>query len=172
MSTRGLWGLRKNAMDKCVGAYCDAYPDGLGRSFTHLVADVGEDGLLKIYAALQEESTDQAESTEVDSDFQDGFRLLREAAIGDITRIPFINRSAFILDSLMCEWAYIANLDSMKLGIWEGWQTAPDPENRYGTSISNRGRSAECYPCRMIKQFDFNEITPLYADKLIAGITM
>ncbi len=62
--------------------------------------------------------------------------------------------SDFINNSLFCEWAYVANLDSNKYEIWKGLQTKPDPDNRYGQEVDRMGY----YPCQMIKEYDLMDL--------------
>lgn len=59
--------------------------------------------------------------------------------------------SVFILNSLHCEWAYIANLDDNKFEIRKGLQQEPDPENfRYQQTTDRTGY----YPCNKLKGYD------------------
>ena len=62
----------------------------------------------------------------------------------------------FIYDSLFCEWAYIANLDSDCFEIWRGLQTTPDhSENaRYGAEPDRSGY----FPCKLIKEYGFKNL--------------
>ncbi len=62
--------------------------------------------------------------------------------------------SDFINNSLFCEWAYVANLDSKKYETCNGLQTKPDPDNRYGQEMDRMGY----YPCQMIKEYDLMDL--------------
>jgi hypothetical protein len=64
-----------------------------------------------------------------------------------------IDNHDFIKCSLFCEWAYIINLDTNKLEVWEGFQEKPQENNRYGVEKDNG-----FYPCALVKEIDFQEI--------------
>lgn len=64
-----------------------------------------------------------------------------------------IDNHNFIKCSLFCEWAYIINLDTGNLEVWEGYQEKPQENNRYGIEKDNG-----FYPCALVKEIDFQEI--------------
>lgn len=95
MSTRGLWGYRKNNEDKLLYNHYDSYPSGLGKEIVEKIKTLGLKGLNKEYETLEPNEG---------SDTFDNW---------------------FIYDSLMCEHGYIINLDDNVLEYWEGWQEEP-----------------------------------------------
>jgi len=61
----------------------------------------------------------------------------------------------FIEDSLLCQWGYIANLDSHELDIYRGSQTTPPHESsRYQESANRMGY----YPCRMVQTYLLDQL--------------
>ena len=64
-----------------------------------------------------------------------------------------IDNNNFIKCSLFCEWAYIINLDTEKLEIWEGFQEKSQENNRYGIEKDNG-----FYPCALVKEIDIEKI--------------
>lgn len=64
-----------------------------------------------------------------------------------------IDNHNFIKNSLFCEWAYIINLDTNKLEVWEGFQEKPQENNRYGVEKDNG-----FYPCALVKEIDIEKI--------------
>ena len=81
--------------------------------------------------------------------------------------------SDFIYNSLHCEWAYIANLDTDQFEVWKGLQTKPDTdENRYGAEADRPEVSRKCfrysserseaamghYPCTMLMGYHLDDL--------------
>jgi hypothetical protein len=89
-------------------------------------------------------------------------------------------------DSLFCEWAYVINIDTMKLEVWRGFQTKKQKGNRYGTEptyVSEgwtmkdiKGKETKhpetnYYPCKLIAEFNiFNDETPEYMMGVVEGL--
>lgn len=96
-------------------------------------------------------------------DFQGNLDLFDKYPEIDI----MVDGTNFIKNSLFCEWAYIINLDTEKLEIWEGFQKKPQPNNRYGTE-ENEGY----YPCALIAEIDFDFIRANKELQLISLIEM
>jgi hypothetical protein len=52
-------------------------------------------------------------------------------------KVPFtLNDLEFVEDSLFCEWAYVMNLDTESLEIYEGFNRKPVPEGERFTSFN------------------------------------
>ena len=69
----------------------------------------------------------------------------------------------FIKDSLWCEYAYIINLDTNVLEYYEGFQTEPDPDGRYGQECS-----CEYYPCKKVLEIPLDKI--VNADEIVGAM--
>jgi hypothetical protein len=60
----------------------------------------------------------------------------------------------FIKDSLMCEWAYIVNLDTNKLEVYKGFQDKPHEKGRYASTAHREGY----YPCALVAEFPLGRL--------------
>jgi hypothetical protein len=69
----------------------------------------------------------------------------------------------FILNSLLCEWGYIINLDDWTLEAWEGFQTWPTEGNRYGVDGTEDGY----YPCKLSYSVSLDALDP---QKFVAAV--
>lgn len=180
MSTRGLWGFRKDRQDLLTYNNDDSYPEWLGRevcSFVRKMSDKEMEKLISILNPVSENATanpkdvqlfKQLKITDIIDEEADYYWLLREAQ-GNFAfyenlvknpspfmkgkKLPFIKDNTFILDSLYCEYVYILNLDNKCLEFWIGFQKKADPQNRYGTEELNG-----YYPCKEIAEFSFEKI--------------
>lgn len=177
MGTRGLYGLRKNGVDKLTYNHFDSYPDGLGKVVTEFCKRVTEKELGKLYDSIvlvDEDGKPTAKQIEfcksngtVELNVgcgseSDWYCLLRRLQ-GDLLetmrivnqrgKVYMIDNRDFILASLFCEYAYIINLDTHKLEFWIGWQKEPDETNRYGTHGDDG-----YYPCRLVLEIPLSEI--------------
>ena len=187
MSTRGLYGFRKNGVDKLTYNHADSYPDCLGRNILEFIKENGVSKLNKIYdmirlvneqtppsyyqidECLRTGITDLTVSDRTVGDWycltrrlQGNFEKYAELA-NTATAIYMIENAGFIKDSLFCEYAYIINLDDLTLEYYMGFQTEPDENNRYGTE-----KDGDYYPCKMVRAFDFDEIAEKSVEDIVA----
>ena len=177
MSTRGLYGFRKNGVDKLTYNHADSYPDGLGYDMLELCRDFSIKDLNKLYDLLEmvnEDSTPTKEQIKICkenhyTDFgvssqseTDWYCLLRrlqgnfealKMAVEENKHMFMIDSQDFIKDSLFCEYGYIVNLDSESLEFWLGFQREPDKTNRYGTELDDG-----YYPCKFVLNISLNSI--------------
>ncbi|MDF7809313.1 hypothetical protein P4E94_17850 [Pontiellaceae bacterium B12219] len=176
MSTRGLIGFRYRNKDKLTYNHADSHPDTLGLKILrelrgvdnwNVVLDridslvpVPEQRQLNEYTSMAEAEVRRAyPNLEYRVGLQNIYDLyqplqgtLQPYLDGKLMFAP--DASDFIQNSLHCEWAYVANLDTEKFEIWKGLQSKPDPENRYGTEHDRMGY----YPCRMIKEYELQNL--------------
>lgn len=173
MGTRGLYGFRKNGVDKLTYNHYDSYPNVLGESVLCFISKFKNE-LNKIYdnIIMVDETTtpteEQIKECEKYADLDvseqsltDWYCLLRNAQ-GDLMSLGeglkyMIDNHDFILDSLFCEFAYIINLDTNKLEYYLGFQKQLDETNRYVLETINE--EFPYYPCRMVAEYDLDEIT-------------
>ena len=168
MSTRGLYGFRKNGIDKTTYNHSDSYPSYLGRHIAEFCASTSTDEMNNLYDRIElvdehsKPTLDQVmkyvgyyDSAVSRGTAEDWYCLLRDLQ-GNLTELKKINGTIhmidsvnFIKDSLFCEYAYIINLDTKVLEFWVGFQKEPDEGNRYGTE-SDDGY----YPCKLKYEFD------------------
>ena len=174
MGTRGLYGFRKNGVDKLTYNHYDSYPEGLGRDIVEFIRKHTIKELNNIYDKIimvDGESTpteEQIKECEKYADLgvskqslTDWYCLVRNSQ-GDLSCYAdglkyMIDNHNFILDSLFCEYAYIINLDTNKLEYYLGFQKQLDETNRYVLDTINE--EFPYYPCRMVAEYDLDEIT-------------
>jgi len=176
MSTRGLYGFRKNGVDKTTYNHFDSYPSGLGETvvrfcMTHS-ADSMRDMFDKIILVTENvPPTEEQINRCVSAGWYNGdvstqtthewYCLLRELQ-GELDKlyeayenddpIYMIDDHTFIQDSLFCEHAYIINLDTGMLEYWQGFQHEPQLGNRYGEE-----RDGKYYPCALMCEFPLDD---------------
>ena len=170
MGTRGLWGIRKNNVDKAAYNHYDSYPSYLGYKIIDFVKAHTTDELSNIFENIilvNEDDKPNLEQIEECSaylnlevsnrDATDWYCLLRgaqgkpeEYAKGLKYMADYID---FIKDSLFCEFAYLINLDNETLEYWVGYQKKPDAMNRYGTENPDK-----FYPCKLLKAYDLQYV--------------
>ena len=178
MSTRGIYGFRKNEVDKLTYNHYDSYPEGLGRKVIEFIGNHTIEELNKIYDKIimvDNESTpteEQIKECEKYADIsvseqslEDWYCLLRNSQ-GDLFAYDdlryMINNADFILDSLFCEYGYIINLDTNRLEIYKGFQKVFDPTNRYTIEHEIAEGNMGYYPCKMVAEIDLKTIQDTY----------
>lgn len=171
MGTRGCYGFRKNGADKLTYNHFDSYPDCLGYTMVKFCKATSISELNEIFDKLilvNESAKHTAEQIKEYKQYYDGnvsrktvedwYCLLRNAQ-GDLDAYKnglkyMIDNCGFIKDSLLCEYAYIINLDTEQLEFWVGYQDKPDIYNRYGVE-----RDGAYYPCKMIAHYSLATIS-------------
>jgi len=149
MSTRGSFIIKRDNIDKELYIPADAYPGGAGRDVVRLVKSLDINNmydLLKTEEDLLEE-VDYIPCVEP-RDFElekmvSSVRNERVYVYQDVGRW-------FIQDSLICEYAYVIDLDEKRLLFYVGFQKEPQAGNRYGTEQQNG-----YYPCALKAIFNF-----------------
>ena len=115
MSTEGAFGWRVDGADKIGYNHFDSYPTGLGIDVLHFIKKLGSIEAVRAFAE---------EVKLVDDDEADVFD-------GRTFQKEFYDRSSFMHDSLICEWAYIVNADTEMLEVYKGFNHNPKAEGRY-----------------------------------------
>ena len=179
MGTRGLYGFRKNEVDKTTYNHYDSYPDCLGRTIVEFCKTTSIEEMNEIFdrIILVDEHTTPTQTQVIECiEYYDGsvsvgspedwYCLLRNAQ-GNPNVYKhglkyMIDNNDFIKDSLFCEYAYIINLDTNCLEFWVGFQKEPDENNRYG--IETHDNMGKYYPCKMMAYY------PLDAKKTVEEI--
>lgn len=176
MGTRGLYGFRKNGIDKLTYNHFDSYPDCLGGTMVEFCKTTSlkemNEIFDKIVLVLEHTVPTQTQVKECieyyDSNVsvgspEDWYCLLRGAQGNpNVYKHGFkymIDSHNFIKDSLFCEYAYIINLDTECLEFWVGFQKEPDENNRYGTDGEENYDGTCCYyPCKMMSYYPLGSI--------------
>ena len=183
MGTRGLYGIRKNGIDKATYNHFDSYPEGLGEdivkfclktdieklhTFFDLIEIVEQNSCptkeqVEYCTSLGLDDTNVGEQSLYDwycliRNLQGDFGLYRKMIEGR-NKIYMIDGIDFIEDSLWCEFAYIINLDDNVLEFYVGYQNEPQESNRYGTASTFEGfDGTKYYPCKLAVTFPLESI--------------
>lgn len=181
MSTRGTFGVRIHQNDKLMYNHSDSYPSGLGVDLlTQLRKALAEpNGLhnLKLQAEKLLMVDSKVKPTEAQqkalapySDFgvDDGSpenwycltRLLQGDLIKTLKAGIGLESKTFILNSVMCEWAYIVNLDEDTFEVYTGFQEKKHKKGRYGSLKREKEHpdQSDYYGCALVKTFDLNAL--------------
>jgi hypothetical protein len=165
MGTRGLYGIRKNGVDKTTYNHYDSYPEVLGEDIVGFIKTTTIEEMNRIYDKIEMVNDSFVPSdaelvawklTDKIGEKFDWYSFLREfqgnldAYKGDLKYM--MDDSDFILESLFCEWAYIINLDHNVLEIYKGFQTKPN-DGRYV-----KKKEGEYYPCKLVATFSLKDI--------------
>lgn len=178
MGTRGLYGFRKDGVDKVAYNHCDSYPSGLGVQVAAFCENTNVKEMVDIFDNLilvhpddvptskQIRECDQWKNLNVSTqNVKDWYCLIREAQ-GDMSAFTkglryMFDAGDFIKDSLFCEWAYIVNLDTDMLEVWKGFQHEPDKSNRYGQDnyyANDKYSKQAYYPCALIAEYPLETV--------------
>lgn len=179
MGTRGLYGFRKNGIDKLTYNHFDSYPNWLGEVMVEFCKTTSIEEMNDIYDRIilvAEDSAPTKEQIVECVEFYDGsvssgqiedwYCLLRNAQ-GNPNVYKhglkyMIDNRGFIEDSLWCEYAYIINLDTNCLEFWVGFQKEPDEYNRYGTEVNDR-----YYPCKLLEEYSLGTINKSLVEVIV-----
>jgi len=181
MGTRGSYGVRIDQCDKLTYNHFDSYPEGLGQQIVEqtraLMKSVGIEGIREKARAMRlvtgdgKTSTDEqvklakyADTTVSTGKLTEWYVLLRKMQ-GDLTANlregVMIDDNGFIQDSLFCEYAYILNLDSEELEIYDGFQKERPAESRYAGDAPDNGY----WGCKLVATFPLAAIPEDWIDQ-------
>lgn len=148
MASRGAYGVRIDGKDRVLFNFRDSQPDTFGLRFAREAEDLAADPealAAKVRAArlvdpraipspaerAQWGAPEETPSNWLDLTQGDWGRL---APFLDVGVVP--DRQAFLLDGLMCEYAYIINLDTGNFEVYEGGFNRPG-RGRYGQHVEH-----------------------------------
>lgn len=159
MGTRGAVGFILDGKEKITYNHFDSYPSGLGNEvldFLHSIPFNSFSDFKKFKKQVEELELIDERNTPTEEQKQkcrdagtidlgvgrqsedDWYCLLRKAQgdLGQLTEIGLmIDNSNFLKDSLFCEWAYIINLDTNKLEVYQGFNKTPNGAGRYASQF-------------------------------------
>jgi hypothetical protein len=178
MGTRGSVGVIYQEKEKLGYNQFDSYPDGLGKDILNIVTKINRENEWSILKDRISKLKNVGEREIMDTRIMEKYKKYSDLSVseqklsdpyclfrkiqgvdwiekvysGDLEDYPLNNE--FIKDSLFCEYAYLINLDTMKLEFYSGFQESPQKDNRFGQTINEDGY----YPCRLVGLFDISDI--------------
>ena len=167
MSTNGFWGLRYNKKDK-ITLIDNSIPEEIGYKVSkfckihkyqyELENLYNRITLVRTFADTDEEDIKKISNIIPDAKGKCWADLLiktRDDIFLYADGLKYMTDYSYLLwESYKVEYGYIINIDTMKLEIWQGKQTIPQRNNRYGCR-----KVDGFYPCRIICQYSWNKIT-------------
>lgn len=171
MSSRGVYGFRRNGVDKITYSHSCSYPTILGESILKFIKSTPVEEMDSIFEKIImineenkptkeqiEECKEYFDSSIRDNNIEDWYCLLRKS---QGTLMPYkedlkymIDSEDFIKSSLQCEWGWIINLDTNQLEVYIGFQREID-DNRYSV---DKPDNYGYYNCKLFKSISFNEL--------------
>jgi len=149
MSTSGAFGFILDGNEKIIFNSTDSYPVGLGNcilTYLQNVTDFGEFRKqifnLKIIGDKNPTSSQIKKCEKIDtvnlnvsSQSINDWNCLLAKTQGDIDKLIevgfMVQNKDVLLDSLICEWAYIINFDTYNLEVYKGLNEFPNGAGRY-----------------------------------------
>ena len=185
MSTRGAYGFRIDGADKVTYNHFDSYPEGLGEDIVRFIRSTPYEEMVRAARSIVLVSeTDKptpeqfnhcreyflrCHGTPLPDPSWDWYNVLRSVQ-GDLFAYLnglcyMIDDHDFLRDSLLCEWAYIINLDSRTFEVYRGFQKRRDsnPRNRYRFLPSH---STGYYPVALIAEYLLDAIPDDWAAQI------
>ena len=178
MGTRGAMGVTIGGVDKIQYVQFDSYPGGWVddmvetlRKELPAIRDKAQSLRLvdKDHTASAEEIKTLRKYLDLGVSNQkedDMYCLLRETQ-GDLRAAlkagTMVDMRAWLANSLFCEYAYIANFDSGKFEVYEGFQSKPHQRGRFADLPRNEER--EYWPVALVAEYPLDAIPEDWADK-------
>lgn len=175
MGTRNLTCVIKDG-DFKVAQYgqWDGYPSGSGVNILAWLSDpkASFERLAEVVDNVIRMRGNEENQTWVEIDKEDGLVI----PVADFDKYPSFTRNMgsevleylvstenpivvldekFAQDSLMCEWVYVIDLDSMNFDIYEGFNNTPLAECELFYTDGNEEREGY-YPVRLVKSYPLN----------------
>lgn len=181
MGTRGLYGFRKNKIDKVTYNHSDSYPEWLGEEVVKFIRETTVEEMREIVDKIV-----LVDDTMMPTDEELVYFKLTGKWNGDVNKFDWYtylrdyqgNLSTykdnlkymsddidFIKHSLHCEWAYIINLDEMVLEVYKGFQNKPN-NTRYYKEPYVAHSGDKYYPCDLIATYPLNDIPTDWVNQL------
>lgn len=169
MGTRGAYGYIKDGKPKVTYNHFDSYPTGLGegilaycKKFSPNAMRDHCDGITLVTEQTEPTKTQQRRLEKWTSlsvgkqSTTDWYCLLRECQGDLVAHVAagfMIDSYNFLKDSLFCEWAYLINLDSGELEVYEGFNEAKPRSVRPGPA-----EGWLYYPVTLIASYPLSEL--------------
>ena len=182
MGTRGSIGVIYKKEYKGTYNHFDSYPSGLGIEvvdFCNMVTkENGWDTFKENFSKIEfindkkpptpeqiEMYKEYADLNVSNQSYEDWYCLLRNVQGAESFQEIYKGKlfhlsdgSNFIKNSLFCEYAYIINLDDMKIEFYQGFQKESQKGNRFGETPDD-----EYYPCKLVTSCSLEYIPTSWA---------
>lgn len=142
MSTRGAVGLIFNNKEKIGYNHYDSYPSALGNEILTFLKGKSIEELKNIFQNIVLEDNSNDVWDWKNHKFMDKFE----------------DNHIFLIDSLFCEYAYIINLDSKKLEVYEGFNLNPNAPGRYAKYTLNKNREKVYYGVTLVEELNLSDL--------------
>lgn len=174
MGTRGAYGFYKNGQNKITYNHYDSYPQCLGEKMVDFISARPTSDLNEIFNKIELVDEDKDPTTEQinnclqffnSSKSGSWYNVLNEYQ-GDLSiydtsdlKYMFGGYETFISDSLMCEFAYVINLDEECLELYKGFNTDKDKENvRYRAVTPVELGKTIYYGCSLVRKYPLSVV--------------
>jgi hypothetical protein len=154
--TRGILSFQKNNVLYSIYSNSDSAPNVLGNYILDLIRRWGIDALSTFIDNIELVDTDGFSIYDIDDCIENNTKFLLQ------------DNTDFMHDSLMCEWAYVVNIDTNELEIYKGFrQSKPigrfrdiEPQGKYYAVSLVRVYNLNNLPAKMPKNInaDYDEI--------------
>jgi len=173
MGTRGLLGFRLDGNDYLTYNHFDSYPAELGKKVVNFINGVvdWDEVKQKVHALRLVDELDTPTSEDITACHIHGVEAhnpnhdakidwywllhsIQGELKGYLTVGVMCDSHNFIYNSLFCEWAYIVNLDELKLEVYRGFQEEKHNMGRYADREAVKGY----YPCALLGSYPFDDL--------------
>ena len=182
MSIRGAYGFYKNGVTKITYNHSESQLSQLGQKLVKFINSVELRHLNMIFNNIELVEENEKPNIKqirecskyIDIEATDTWYDLLNSIQGDLT--PYIkglrymtDAEDFIKNSIMCEYAYIINLDMNCFEVYRGFQTKPQ-DNRYLTQKPIDDKY-QFYNCRLICDFMLPNIPKSWQEIVFKNLT-
>lgn len=142
----------------------DGYISGQGVTILDFLSKCDLEKFKKKVKALRWLTSKEVDKVNADPNWVENYPHLSRDAGGKILEMVYkkkitglINNEEFAADSLMCEWAYVIDLDKRTLEVYEGFQKMPVKQTERFAKY-NKKADGGYYPCKLKKKFSLDKL--------------
>lgn len=185
MGTRNLTCVLHDGRFK-IAQYCqwDGYPRGVGAGILKFLKTPGN--IEKLRAQIENcrflsnrewdhrTAPIQADNGDISEHFPTLSRNMGPAVLEYVAsstdEVPLYDESDFALDSLMCEWAYVVDLDENEFHVYKGFNKDPNANCELFHKLLDKPREildgTEYYPVKLVKIYNLDDLPSI--EQLVA----
>jgi hypothetical protein len=168
MGTRNVTMVIESAETK-IAQYgqWDGYPRGQGLTALKFLRSKGFN--LKKFTekirGLRWLTDKEVEKVNADPNWTENYPYLSRDAGAQILEMVYkkkvlglVNNEEFVGDGLMCEWAYVIDLDKKTFEVYKGFNVHPVAKNNRFAKYNKDSKKGEYFPPRLIKKFSLDKL--------------